>query len=238
VAAALGLCDRLTHVGAERVNLVALERARAVARERLGSGYADDLIDADELDRRLEALERAATHAEVDSLVEDLAAPQVAMVPVASPVAMIPADAVVPSQHIKAWFSETKRVGRWAAAQHNEVQAVCASVRLDLREAQLALGLTVFDVQVVMGEVEIIVPPGLAVDVDCSVFFAEVDQDESFGEAPPLSPVRVRIQGRVWLGSLNVREQLPGETRGEARKRRKGERKRLAADRKALGPAR
>ena len=30
---------------AERVNLAELERARAVARERVGNGYADDLID-------------------------------------------------------------------------------------------------------------------------------------------------------------------------------------------------
>jgi Cell wall-active antibiotics response 4TMS YvqF len=232
----------LTVVEAERVNLVALERARVVARERLGNGYAEDLIDADELDQRLDALESAGTHAEIATLVDDLAAPQVAMVPVASAIELVPIDAVAPSQRIKAWFSETKRIGRWMPAQVNEVQAIAASVRLDLRDAQLAPGTTTFVVHVVMGEVEIIAPPGLPIDVDCSVFFAEVDQDESFGEGepPPPSPVRVRIEGRVWLGSVCVREQLSGESRSEARKRRKLERKRLSESnkRKALGPAR
>jgi cell wall-active antibiotic response 4TMS protein YvqF len=225
---------------AERVNLAELERARAVARERLGAGYADDLIDADELDRRLEALERAATPSEIAVLVDDLAAPHVAMAPVAPSVALVPIDSVAPSQRIKAWFSETKRVGRWTAAQVNEVQAICASVRLDLRDAQLSEGTTTFSVQVVMGEIEIITLPGLPVDVDCSVFFGEVDQDEAFGETQPTTSARVRVIGRVWLGSLEVREQLPGESRSDARKRRKAERKRLAEShkRKALGPAR
>lgn len=226
---------------AERVNLAELERARAVARERIGAGYADDLIDADELDRRLEALERAATPNEIAELVDDLAAPHVAaLVPVAAPVALVPLDAVAPNQRIKAWFSETKRIGRWQAAQLNEVQAIAASVRLDLREAQLAEGTTTFAVHVVMGEIEIIAPPGLPIDVDCSVFFGEVDQDESFGDTQPTTLARVRVVGRVWLGSLTVREMLPGEGRGDARKRRKAERKRLAEShkRKALGPAR
>jgi hypothetical protein len=57
----------------ESVSLVALERMRTAARERIGDGYARDLIDADELDRRLEALERASTAGEVEALVADLA---------------------------------------------------------------------------------------------------------------------------------------------------------------------
>ncbi len=232
--------QRPAGVETERVNLVALERARVVARDRLGSGYAEDLIDADELDRRLEALERAATHAEIATLVDDLAAPHVAIAPVAPSVALVPVDQVEPSQRIAAWFSETKRVGRWTAAQVNEVQAICASVRLDLRDAQLAEGTTTFAVHVVMGEIEVIVPPGLAVDVDCSAFFGEVDQDERFGDEPVTTAARVRIVGRVWLGSVTVREQLAGESRSDARKRRKAERKRLAEShkRKAIGPAR
>jgi cell wall-active antibiotic response 4TMS protein YvqF len=226
-------------VDAERVNLVALEGARVVARERLGNGYADDLIDADELDRRLDALERAATHTEISVLVEDLAAPQVALVPNATAVELVPAESVAASQRIKAWFSETKRVGRWMPAQVNEVQAVCASVRLDLRDAQLAAGTTTFVVQVVMGEIEVLAPPGLPIDVDCSVFFGEVEQDEIVGEPPAPGLARVRIVGKVWLGSVTIREQLSGESKSDARKRRKAERKRLveANKRKALGPA-
>jgi hypothetical protein len=226
-------------VDAERVNLVALEGARVVARERLANGYADDLIDSDELERRLDALERAATPSEIASLVHDLAAPHVVMAPGSAVTALVPAESVPASQSIKAWFSETKRVGPWIPAQFNEVQSVCASVRLDLRDAQFSAGTTTFVVQVVMGEIEVLAPPGLPIDVDCSVFFGEVEQDEIVGEQPAPGSARVRIVGKVWLGSLTIREQLSGESKSEARKRRKAERKRLveANKRKALGPA-
>jgi len=91
---------------------------------------------------------------------------------------------------------------------------------------------------VFMGEVELIVPPGLPIDVDCSVVFAEVDQDDAVEPGPP-TEARIHLGGRVWFGSVKIREMLPGETRSDARKRRKAARKRLSeAKRKALGPAR
>ncbi len=66
------LWDRWFRVVAESNHLVALEQARADARERIGEGYANDLIDADDLDRRLDALEHAATRADIAALLDDL----------------------------------------------------------------------------------------------------------------------------------------------------------------------
>lgn len=233
-------------MGTESNNLVALERARVAARERLGEGYAHDLLDADELDRRLDALEQAATAADVAVLVDDLAAPVAVVDPAAvgpaaaASVALVPLDQVAPAARIRAYFAETKRVGPWTPARDNEVRAVFASVRLDLREAQLAPGVTHFAVDVVMAELELIVPPGLPVDVECSALFGEVDQDEAVSGTPVGGEARIRVTGRVWFGSINVREQQIGESKSEARKRRKAERKRLTEEkrRKMLGPAR
>lgn len=225
-------------------NLVALERARTLARERIGEGYARDLIDADELDRRLELLERAATATEIELLARDLVAPTVVEPTQLVRVAAQPHE-LAPTQTIGAWFSETKRTGPWTPARENAVTAVLASVRLDLREARLAEGTTAFVVKVVAGEIEIIVPPGLRIDLECSAFFGEVDHDEPVEPvepAPEHAHVRVLVTGSIYFGSVSVREQLPGETRSEARKRRKAARKRLVAanreKRKQLGPAR
>jgi hypothetical protein len=232
-------------MGTESNNLVALERARVAARARLGEGYAHDLLDADELDRRLDALEQAATTADVAVLVDDLAAPVAVIDPAVGPteapsLALVPLDQVAPAARIRAYFAETKRVGPWMPARDNEVRAVFASVRLDLREAQLAPGVTHFAVDVVMAELELIVPPGLPVDVECSALFGEVDQDEAVSGTPMGSDARIRVTGRVWFGSISVREQQIGESKSEARKRRKAERKRLTEEkrRKMLGPAR
>ncbi len=221
-------------------NLVLLERARASARERVGEAYANDLLDADELDRRLDVLERAATAAEIAALVDDLAAPiAVADVPGAESVALVPIGDVALTGSIRAVFAETKRAGTWTPARSTAVAAVFASVRIDLREAQLAAGVTAFEVNVVFGELEVIVPPGLSVDVECNALFGEIDQDESLAGTVPTSAARIRITGRVWFGSVTIREQLVGESKSEARKRRKAERKRLASGgrRKMIGPA-
>ncbi|HET6585871.1 MAG TPA: LiaF domain-containing protein [Nannocystaceae bacterium] len=215
----------------DSVNLVALERVRAVARERIGEGYALDLIDADELDRRLDALERAATAAEVEALVADLVPPAAAEPANPQVVALVPCVDVPERASVVAMFSETKRVGQWLPGRANDVRAVFASVQLDLREAHLGAGTTYFHATVVFGELEIIVPPGLAVDVDCNVMFGEVDQDESLAPRDS-SGMRVRVDGRVWFGSVTIRERLVGESKSEARKRRKAERKRLAEARK------
>jgi hypothetical protein len=212
---------------AESVNLVALERMRTVARERIGEAYAHDVIDADELDRRLEALERAGTAGEIEALVVDLGVE----LPEPRVVALVPRDHVPETHRVVALFSEAKRVGQWLPGRTNEVQAVFATVQLDLREAQLGVGTTLFHATVVFGELEIIVPPGLPVDIDCGVVFGEVDQDESLA-IPDAAGVRVRIDGRVWFGSVSIRERLRGESKSEARKRRKLERKRLADERK------
>jgi hypothetical protein len=227
-------------MAAESNNLVALERARAIARERVGDGYANDLLDADELDRRLDALEHAATASEIARLVDDLAAPiAVADALGDDSVALVPIDSVALTGSIHALFAETKRAGPWTPARATAVSAVFASVRLDLREALLAAGVTAFEVNVVFGELEVVVPPGLAVDVECNAMFGEIDQDESLAGAPPTSSARIRITGRVWFGSVTIREQLVGESKSEARKRRKAERKRLAGGgrRKMIGPA-
>lgn len=224
-------------MGPQSNTLVALERSRAQARERLGEAYAHDLLDADELDRRLDALEQAATAADVAILTDDLAAPS-AVSDAPATAALVPLDQVPAQAQIRAWFSETKRVGPWTPARDNHVRVGVASVRLDLREARLAPGVTSFAVDVLLGELELIVPPNVPVDVECSAVFGEIDQDQSVTPTPA-GDARIRVTGRVWFGSIAIREQLVGETRSEARKRRKAERKRVAESkrRKAIGPA-
>lgn len=227
-------------------SLVSLERARADGRERLGRAYANDVLDADELDRRLDALERAEDVRELEALLVDLppevpatmaqmghALPSVPTAPVGTTAMAVHAPAIT------AWFSETTRTGIWTPAWHNEVKVRFATVRLDFREARLLPGTTTFVVDVVMAELEIIVPPGLAIDVECSTFFGEVERDEHRTAPVASSGACVRIVGDIWFASVSIREMLVGETKSDARKRRKRERKLAEAEaRRALEAAR
>lgn len=201
-----------------------MERARADGRERIGRAYANDVIDADELDRRLEALERSEDPREIAGLLADLEPSALPMiVPTGIPATSAAIAALAPA--ITAWFSESVRTGPWTPAWHNEVKVRCASVRLDFREARLLPGTTTFVVDIMMGELELVVPPGFAIDVECSTFFGEIERDDHRTTPVATSAAYVRVVGRVWFASVSILEMLVGETRSDARKRRKRERK-------------
>lgn len=219
-------------------NLVQLEQAREAARQTIGDGFARDLIDTDELDRRLEAAERATSTAELTALTHDLTPPPgTAVVVAGTSTALVPLGDIPTHGRMTAVLSEAKRTGEWTPARHTKIRAALSSAHLDFRDARLGPGVTEFDVSVFMGEIEVFVPPGMAVDVACTTILGEVDQDERTQTGRDPQAPRIRITGTIVLGSVTVRERLPGESWWDARKRRKAERKRLRRERKRLRKA-
>jgi hypothetical protein len=96
---------------------------------------------------------------------------------------------------------------------------------MDLREAQLAPGVTEIMVVAFMGGVEIVVPPWLQVEVSGIGIMGGFDHKQS---APPAhgpgAPV-VRISGLAMMGGASVSVRYPGESASDARRRVKQERK-------------
>jgi len=207
----------------------ALRRERELARTLLADGYADDHIDQDELDRRLERVEHATSIAELRGLTAELR-PEVAST------ALVPVDHEA-AQRIPVLLGSVERVGAWRVATRTQVRVILGSAVLDLRQAILPAGVTELEleVNVVLGSLEIIVPPGWLIDNRCGAVLAAVEQDE--GHVTPEDERRVlRVSGRVVLGSLNVYERLPGERAWQAKRRRRREQKALGErSQRALG---
>ncbi|MBK7830469.1 DUF1707 domain-containing protein [Nannocystis sp.] len=198
----------------------ALRREREQARRLLGDGYADDHIDQDELDRRLERVEHAETIAELHGLTAELR-------PVAVSTALVPVEPEA-AQRIPVLFGSVERVGAWRVAPRTCVRVIFGAALLDLRQAILPAEATELEleVNVVCGSLEVIVPPGWQIDNRCGAVLAAVEQDE--GHVTPADERRVlRVTGRVLLGSFSVFERLPGERAGQARRRRRQEQKAL-----------
>lgn len=128
-------------------------------------------------------------------------------------------------------LSEQKREGPWSPAWHNEFTSVVGSTTIDLREAQLPIGTIEIQIKAFMAETQIIIPPGLNVTVECSTILGQIEQDEPLFEVDPL-PTRLKITGTVVLGNVVIRERLQGETKREARRRRRAEKRELKAARK------
>lgn len=230
---------------APRTNLIALRDARQRAEALITTRYAEGVIDDDALDTRLERLNAADSVAAIDELIADLVdpatAPTVALVPLGD-AAMRPYSATDPrlqqipdEREVTAMFASVEQHGQWVPGRRTRVVDMFASARLDLREAVLGPGPTLIEINCVFAELVMIVPPELAVRVEARLLFSSLERDPNIREQPrsPDEPL-VIVKGLVLFASFELRERLVGESRRQARRRRRALRK--AAKRRAALP--
>jgi Cell wall-active antibiotics response 4TMS YvqF/Domain of unknown function (DUF1707) len=182
-------------------------RDRVIA--QLSTDFAADRFDVDELDRRVTLAHAAESPGALEALVSDLGPPRPTT------------TALVPAKQLRVVFGSVERVGPWQVPSQLAARVVCGNLVLDLREAQLPAGGVTIDVNVTMGNLEILVPPGIAIDLDATPVLGNVeDRSETRGATAYL----VRITGRVRLGNVEVSTRLRGESGRDARWRRRRDR--------------
>ncbi|QES48432.1 hypothetical protein DEJ50_12000 [Streptomyces venezuelae] len=217
------------------------DRERVV--ERLRDAVAEGRLTLEEFEERLEAAYASRTYAELEPLTRDLpatgavaplaaSAPAPASAPVAVPAgggltgsaaswpARIGGEAT--SAAAVAVMSRVQRIGHWTVPARFSAVAFWGRTELDLREARFAEREVVINCVAVMGGIEIIVPPGVAVDVRGFGFMGAFDQGDGPGPAEPGAP-RVVVTGLAFWGAVEVKvrapkPQVPGLGRGEPRK--------------------
>lgn len=179
--------------------------------EQLQAGFAGDVYEVDELERRLVLAQAAESPAALDALVTDLGAN-----------ALAPAStALVESKQLRIVFGSIERRGPWDLPRKLAARVVCGNLVLDLRDARIAPGTSEIEVNVTMGNIEIFVPPDVTVDVGASSVLGNVEDRTEPGSATRM----VRVVGRVKLGNLEVTTLRRGETRWEGHRRRRWERR-------------
>jgi len=208
--------------------------------ERLMENFANDVIDLDEFERRIDIAQRSATAAQLEELVVDL--------PSGSSVQMRQADAsleprqmvTVPAHQVQergfvmACMGGTDRKGRWVPARRTNVVTFMGGVALDFREAMLGPGVTEVWTFSMWGGVDIVVPPGMAVEVDGFALMGGFDFDSNEPGTRHADQPILRIRGMAVMGGVSVTVREVGETTGDARRRRKLERKLQKQQRRRL----
>jgi hypothetical protein len=120
-----------------------------------------------------------------------------------------------------------ERRAAWTSPSQLRAFALMGGIVLDFREASLLPGLTEIQVVTLMGGVQLIVPPGLSVEVSGNAVLGGFDHlDRTPPEADPNRPV-LRVHGLAILGGVAVETRLRGESESEAHHRRKRERRQL-----------
>lgn len=203
---------------------VPLEQTRQAVIQQLCGHYAVDNLTSEALEERLDRAHRAATLPELRALVADLPdAP-------ASPGAVAPRTFATPAhvaeqQVVVAIMAGTERKGVWTPPKTLYVVAIMGGAEIDLREALIGPGVTEVVVIAIMGGAEIVVPPGVAVDLNGFALMG------GFGQVgrmdPPSDPNAplIRISGFALMGGVDVQVRHPGERAGDARRREKAERR-------------
>jgi hypothetical protein len=206
--------------------LVALRDRREAVIQSLTDRFANDLIDLECFDERLGRAHAAATVAELDALVADLAplpeaAERVALARFS--VGSVPDRPRV----VSAVFSNVEQRGAWQVPSSIQARSIFGNTLLDFRDARFAAAVTELEAKAVFGNVEILVPPHLAVECEGSAVFGNFEHGEN--AVADLDRPILRIIGRAVFGNIEIRTLLPGETERDAHRRRKRERQALAA---------
>ena len=208
-----------------------MEVARERAIEVLMEHVSRNVMDLDQFEGLLDAVNRCSTTAELRELLSKLpplesSKPATDLMPASggAPV-VVDADRVRPHGFLVSVLGSTTRAGRWIPARKTFALGILGGISLDLREAVLGSGVTDVNVLAVLGGIEIIVPPEMAVEVDGMAVLGgfEYQTDSPLRSNPDLPMLRVR--GLAILGGVHVEVRLPGETSREAKKRRRLERR-------------
>lgn len=208
-----------------------LKHTRDVTIDALMEHFANDVMEIDEFERRVEAAHAARTSEELRALLHDL--PGNANLPTLAGRETLPDEARIPSyqvttasnvketEFILAMMGGGSRGGRWRPARKNTVVTIMGGAELDFREAVLGPGVTEVQVFALFGGTEIIVPPGMNVEVSGLAIMGGFDHqtDESVHHDP--GAPTLRITGVACMGGVDVNTRYPGESTRDARRRRK-----------------
>jgi hypothetical protein len=216
--------------GPNKPALVALKRRRDDVIEALTRHFAEDTIDLEEFEQRITVAHRATELATLDELLADLE--PVGDAATVEPVAPRPAPETTAlavtrpdTKTFVAVMSAVERRGHWTVAKRSRMVAVMGGAELDFREVALPPGVTEVKVYAVMGGVDVIVPPNLAVDCDGWGFMGAFELLERTSVVPDPSEPLLRITGCAVMGALSIETRLVGESGREARRRRRKERR-------------
>jgi hypothetical protein len=214
----------VAHTPADRALVRRAQETRERVIARLSDHFAHDTLDVDEFERRVTVAQTSDNPADIEALLADLPASGAAPTATTAMVPTVVQSLVSQERALDtayAIFGGIDRRGTWNVPRRMRVVAIFGGANLDLREARFPSGVIDIEVTAVMGGINIVVPPGLAVQMHGSAImggFADVNRSPAHPD--PDAPL-LRIHGLTMMGGVNIEMRLPGESERGARRRHK-----------------
>jgi hypothetical protein len=201
---------------------VPLKREKDQVVKALIDHYAADNLTVEEFESRLDFAYAATTTAQLEDLLSGL--PVLASVtdePLVPAVQRVPAEAVRDHGVHIAILGGYEKKGEWTPPRKLYSLALMGGAGLDFRESKMPPGVTEVNILAIMGGVEVLVPPGLAVETHGFGLMGGFEGVDQVGvDRDPEAP-RLVIRGVAVMGGVEVAVRLPGETSRDARRRRR-----------------
>ncbi len=174
-------------------NLRASDAERDATVLRLQTAFAEGRLTDQEFDDRMRTALAARTHADLDELVGDLPGAARAPVPVSS-------DGPAPGRYALAYKNSMRHAGPWRVPGTFRAVVYKGSGVIDLRAAELTETITTIIAIAYKSNVEIIVPPGIRVEVSG----VGATRDGEFTGAAPADGRVVHVRALGYKGRVDV----------------------------------
>jgi uncharacterized protein DUF1707 len=181
----------------ESPSMRASDAERDATVQRLQVAFAEGRLNDEEFDDRMRTALSARTHADLGKLLIDLPASTAPVAP--RPVA--PVAGPKPGRYAVAYKNSVRHAGRWRVPGTFRALIYKGTGVLDLRAAELTEPVTSILAVAYKSDIEIIVPPGVRVEV--SGFGATRDEDWA-GDLAADAPI-VHVRAFAYKGLVETR---------------------------------
>ncbi len=191
------------------------ERQQAI--RALATAVAGNRLPVEQFESRLALVRQAPNQASLEALVADLV-PSGEYEPgqpadpgdPAEPVPVAPAEVL----RVAAILSSSKRAGSWTVPYRLEIKVVLGDLTIDMRDAVFFHDILEIELDVLLGNLELIVPVGTQVENECEERLSSTTHStRSVRGSQPIG-LLIRIGGRVRFSNVEIKEKRPSWDKG------------------------
>ena len=173
--------------------VLASDAEREATMERLREAAGAGRLTLEELADRLGAASEARSREQLAQLTCDLPPEH----------DLAHAHVVAAPEHVASVFGDVQRHGRWVVPARSRWRSVFGDVVLDLRDAHVPASAVTIDASSVFGDIDLLVPEGVVVEVRSRSTFGNVEQDA--GQSGAFGAPHVVLTGGTVFGDVRVR---------------------------------
>ena len=176
--------------------------------ERLEHSFAQNLLDIDVYEKRMEIAVNTASKRELLSLIEDLPVPTETNKQSSSFDRILLNLGEIKDYDVTlALLSGATRKGLWYPPKRMKVVAIMGGVDLDYSQAQIPPGVSNIDIFALMGGVNIFVPEGVNVEVTGIPIMGGIDNRAP--SSAKLGAPTIKINAITLMGGLDIKVKKP-----------------------------